>query len=404
MGDAFVSVVQAASGAVTATLYLDSLYVLTVPFGSNTVAVEFDYPLGVLCKATASLQAPMAPCPPAMRSVGFCVAAACQAAAPSRTDRYEVMAQFSVCPAARPNCRDFDSAVSAETLLLAGGAAPGGANVPSIPTTSTTVRGRATATTTSALASTTGSGQVALNPSGSNDSASASATSSTPIIVGVTVAVALAALGAVGFILVRRRAQSRMDDSLNTRFDQFNQPAAPPLDFENPLPPIPVIPASPQEQTSPTGPVVNSAFNSGKPLPLGALERKATANSEVTSVVEPRLVPEDEVAGTQAHVSAVPTYLPQGQQQQQQMTHVAPPFTRTRGYPQQYGQQVQPQYSQNSVMYAQYHPATAYAYPPTQPGFQNGQTQYPGYYDSYGNYHFFSQQPQPPPQQSPQSP
>ncbi|KAI9330078.1 hypothetical protein BDR26DRAFT_922644, partial [Obelidium mucronatum] len=95
MSASYVSVKQGPSGGVTATLYLTTSYVRNTPAGSNTVAVEFNYPLGVLCKTTGPVQLPTQACPAAMRAAAGqqCLALACQAAAPSRSDRYQVQAQ-----------------------------------------------------------------------------------------------------------------------------------------------------------------------------------------------------------------------------------------------------------------------------------------------------------------------
>ncbi|KAJ3029286.1 UNVERIFIED_CONTAM: ATP binding [Siphonaria sp. JEL0065] len=367
----YVSVTQSLSGSVTATLYLDSAYISNIAAGSDTISLEFDYPLGILCKATASVQTPSFACPSAMQARGSnCLAVSCQASTPSRSDTYQIQAQFSICPRSDLQCGLYDMAVSAQTKLGSGGSdnnggdfvgpAPGGANVPDLPK-ATTAAGTATTTGGNSSGSNSNVGQVTLNVGNTNQPSS----NPSPVLIGVGSVIALALLGALGFLMHRRRksraaAASADDDQLSQIYVNRE-----PIRFEEPLPAVPSEKGVARMNTS------NSAFNTAKPVQLGALERAPS----VKSTKFPKAFPEGRLVDPSGkEATAIEQFQPVYMQQQQQPIYGAAAYV----VPQQ-GQPMQ---------YAQYSaaPGAQNAYPPPQ------HAQHPGYYDVNGVYHFYNQQ------------
>ncbi|KAJ3077324.1 hypothetical protein HDU98_004286 [Podochytrium sp. JEL0797] len=340
----FVSVSQLPSGAVAATLYLDSLYLLGIPSKANTISLEFDYSAGVLCKTTL----PVGSRP-----------------APSVSVKDTIQAQFSFCPANDPTCgMNADSATSNEVSLIAAGSSgkpgspgvgPGGAVVPNLPSAT-----KAVPAATSAAAAAAASAFVAPvppmvitsmdsspNPASNSNTGASPGSSGGPsmAVIGGGVAALLAVL-AVGFFVYRRHSSKAKRLAAQQRLSTVfgNGPVA----FSSTKDTLPVVPvlADPQVLSSPAG------LRNGSQL--------ASTNSAASYSTVPA---ELGVASLQQQQFEQPQYI----QPQQYM--VPPP---------------QQQFVQQPV--AQFAPPQNHVYPP-----QNQQpVVYPGFYDQQGNYHYYS--------------
>ncbi|KAJ3018219.1 UNVERIFIED_CONTAM: hypothetical protein HDU68_011274 [Siphonaria sp. JEL0065] len=403
MVDVYVSITQASTGAVTATLWLDNVYLSTVPAG-NTINVEFGSAAGTLCAAMSPITAPTSACPPAMLgAAGGCFAVACQGAAPPISGSYIFRASFSVCPAVNQNCGVLDSAASSIVILTSGSESSTLTTQSATSATTTTTTAITIATITSRASSVTATATTASATMTSASQGSGDFTG--PAVIGVSVIVGLAALGIVGLVLVRHRSRSRMDESISNRLTQFDSTdlPKPPVKFEQPLPPVPASGTLRQ----------NTNLNPSRLVELGTLGRNET----------------QVIHGGASSVGSMPD--DNGSVLKQPQTAPLGTVSRpTQGYPpQQLAQQpvLPDQYAQNA-MYAQYHPAN-YSYPPSAqvayaqtpqiqqqpfvaiPPPQNYPGNFPGYYDAAGNYHYFTaeqlrlqQQQQDQQQQSSQSP
>ncbi|KAI9330079.1 hypothetical protein BDR26DRAFT_871794 [Obelidium mucronatum] len=269
-----------------------------------------------------------------------------------------------------------------------GGPGPGGANVPDFVVPATTVAavfptgavevGSVVATSVgNSISNSNSNDKVTLNV---NDQSKAAGSGPSPAVIGIGAGVGLLLLGAIGFVVVRRRSQAKRSERRSQLYGVYDQQE--PVRFEAPLPPPPP-PASEKSASAiatPLSPVSsvkkNAAFNNAKPVQLAALERSPSVSSS---------------SNKQQQIQQPFYGMPNQQQQlqsQQQQGQFAQPFNNA-----QYVQQ--PQYSQQPALFSPVVGAAPFAYPPgPQAGAYNPQQpqQHPGYYDANGNYHFYAQQ------------
>ncbi|KAJ3077325.1 hypothetical protein HDU98_004287 [Podochytrium sp. JEL0797] len=117
MADSLTTIVQSADGNVVATLFLSSRYLAGIDHADDTIILDFDSSLGILCQITTALGSPSMPCPATM-SGGECVAISCLGPAPQRVFTDVFLAQFSICPSNAVTCGLNYHTISSGTVSL----------------------------------------------------------------------------------------------------------------------------------------------------------------------------------------------------------------------------------------------------------------------------------------------
>ncbi|KAJ3231906.1 hypothetical protein HDU78_007450 [Chytriomyces hyalinus] len=375
----FVTVTQTPDGLVTATLWLDGLFLLGLSSRATNVQAVFK-PVegGSLCTATGTMGPANKACPSGMGLFSLqCYSISCTGAfsgiSVGSDGSFEtvVTADYSICQPAQPNC-GMRSAES-RTVKLQIPVVPSDSPIPTlIPSTQATTSTAASTTTSAqssavsaATAVTTSSMPVALTRSTSSQSTTTLAPTTTPsntqsesssnstgnsIAVGVGIAFGIAVLAGIAFAIVRGRNGRRNKRLARLSAFSLTYPATASAAASTPRVPAKDV-AAPGAWTAPGKPVV---------VPHTALDREAAENlardvnaADAASMQQPGVMTQVYAAG---HA--------QNQQQQVFPQYVTPQ------------QQVQ----------------GTYVYPPA----STASSQYPGYYDANGQYHFFNNQGQAP--------
>ncbi|KAJ3286381.1 hypothetical protein HDU79_006539 [Rhizoclosmatium sp. JEL0117] len=372
-----VKVTQATSGTITATVYIDQASLITLGPNDNTLIASFEYSAGVLCKTTTSISQTVA-CPAPVLAGKTCISASCTGPAPSVLVSDVVVAQTSICPSTELFC-GMNAGIAVSDLVKlsgtgnvggGGGVAPGGAIAPVLPsgfvrsTTAAALPGGGGANTPD-VPNTDGNGNVGSSsgsttagvplpggggantpgiaakttagsviPSQSQGSSDGNSSGPSAALIGIGIAVALAIIGAIGFIVMRRRSIEKKKAARESlAADYYN--GSVPHNFEENAKPV----------------SKNSAFNSAAPVALKALEKKEASKPE-TVQRSPQYVAPPRQGQTAVATSAIG----------QKVQYVAP----------------------------QYAAAQNTSYPPTSAAPQQPVT-YPGFYDNQGQYHYYTQ-------------
>ncbi|KAJ3296910.1 hypothetical protein HDU79_005270 [Rhizoclosmatium sp. JEL0117] len=334
MDTSLIQIEQSKSGRVTATLYLNSLYLFTVGSKDDTISVDFTYSdtNTLLCSTTGSATR-FKSCPSEMSSLisKSCVSVSCSGSGPigSGPSMQSVTADLTICPSNNLSCgRHSDTLVSDAVSLI-------GSGTVSITTTRLLpITSKIVPTTTEDVEPTTTTSEVDESPTATVTSTaipqSGVGSSTNPALIAICVAVGIIILIAIGLIVYCRRSiwKERMNraETENETFkvsELANAPTPPPK--------------------------TNVAFNNAAPVPLGVLERpRDVSDSPSPQFREPPVL------------SQQGNYIPQAQ------VHPAGLVSRVS----------QPYHGQVEA-----HPSHL-ALPQT--------PQYPGYYDQFGNYYFYS--------------
>ncbi|KAI8837487.1 hypothetical protein BJ741DRAFT_603615, partial [Chytriomyces cf. hyalinus JEL632] len=376
----FVTVSQTPDGLVTATLWLDSIYLLRLSSRATNVQASFTTEAGLapICTATGQMGPANKNCPDGMGLISLrCYSIACTgplngadaAAGGAAIFETSVTADFSICPPTQPNCNTL-SAVS-DTIRLRSPAITSGAartsssvrtsasqtSTNTAPTAQTTTSKPTTATRNTANQSTSPTASTSNTPANpQSDANSNSAGGNNSVGMGVGIAVGVVVLAAIIFGVFRHRSRTERRKQRLARLSTISHTY--PVAFTS-------APRPPKKD----GP--SSAWNHAQPVGLTALEREAAAETLARGGVDPISHQEQSVVMSQVYAAG------HGQQQ---------PLTQQPQQQQQQQQQVYAQYVVPQQMQPQ-QPQQAYVYPPTA-----NTAQYPGYYDANGQYHFFNNQ------------
>ncbi|KAJ3403254.1 hypothetical protein HDU80_004327 [Chytriomyces hyalinus] len=390
----FVTVSQTPDGLVTATLWLDSIYLLRLSSRATNVQASFTTETGLapICTATGQMGPANKNCPDGMGLISLrCYSISCtgplngiDAAGGAAIFETSVTADFSICPPTQPNCSP-QSAVS-DTIRLRSPAITSGAartsssartsasqtSTSNAPTTQTTTSKPTTATRTEQSISPTAS--TSNTPANSQSDSNNAGGGGSSVGMGVGIAVGVIVLAAIVFGVFRHRSRAERRKQRLARLSTISHTY--PVAFTS-------APRPPKKD----GP--SSAWNSAQPVGLTALEREAAETlARGGNAADPISHHQEQQSVVMSQVYAA------GHSQQQQQPQQQQPQQQQ---PQQ--QQPQQQQLQQQQVYAQYvvpqqmqplqpqQPQQAYVYPPTA-----NTAQYPGYYDANGQYHFFNNQ------------
>ncbi|KAI9348143.1 hypothetical protein BDR26DRAFT_854045 [Obelidium mucronatum] len=417
----YVAVTQAPNGAVTSTLYLDTIYMNKFPSSANTLSLEVNYLAGFLCTTSIRVQPATAACPAAIGTSKRCISASCVSASDAikKTGNTQILAKWSVCPASDVNCSTTDSFATPAVFLVEGTSPPPMPPVvePTVPpveqpqpvttadviipevTSAGDVGGAQTnaaviATSTSSraplgtntVAPVSGNNQVSLN---NNNNTSSSTTSSkpNPTLIGAGIGIALILLGGFAFVAMRRRAQANRKEATTLRLAEFNarnmavgdddeddiESARIPRKEDHGALPY----KAPVEKTAAAPSVVVKESTAGAGSPQGGVNGQKQHILQQDQVLQEKqrnhmmqLQAQVQEIQQQQQIIGQPTPEQMMQQQQQQQQYLQ----QQNLSPEEQQRLVQQMYEQQQL-------------DPSQP-------QYPGYYDQNGVYHYFSQQKQ----------
>ncbi|ORY33265.1 hypothetical protein BCR33DRAFT_723239 [Rhizoclosmatium globosum] len=336
MDTSLIQIEQSKSGRVTATLYLNSLYLFTVGSKDDTISVGFTYSdtNTLLCSTTGSATR-FKSCPSEMSSLisKSCVSVSCSGSAPieSGQSMQSVTADLTICPSNNLSCgRHSDTLVSDSVSLMGSG------TVPITTTRLLPITSKIVPTTTEYVEPTTTTSEVDESPTATVTSTaipqSGAGSSTNPAVIAICVAAGIIILIAIGLIVYCRRSiwRERMNRA-GTDNDTFKV-----SELANALTPPPKT---------------NAAFNNAAPVPLGVLENPSMFRQSIATA-----------SRTPCSSFTTRNYIPQAQ------VHPAGLVSRVS----------QPYHGQVEA-----HPSQL-ALPQT--------PQYPGYYDQFGNYYFYSSQ------------
>ncbi|KAJ3234058.1 hypothetical protein HDU81_001756 [Chytriomyces hyalinus] len=378
----FVTVSQTPDGLVTATLWLDSLYLLRFPSRATNVQASFstDTGLAPICTATGQIGPANKNCPDGMGLIPLkCYSIACTGplngadAAAGGAASFETMvtAAYSICPPTQPNCGT-SSALSDLVRLRSPAITSGPARTSSsVRTSASQPSSSSTAQTTTSKPTTTARNTadqsmttttMTNTPSNTQSDGNSGSAGGSSVGMGVGIAAGVVVLGAILFGVFRHRSRTERRKQRLARLSTISHSY--PVAFTSaPRPPKKDAPSS--------------AWNNAQPVGLTALEREAAETlARDGNAADPALHQEQSVVMSQVYAAGHP------QQQHQQLQQQLPQL------PQQQQQQVYaPQYVVPQQMQPQQLPQQAYVYPPGA-----NTAQYPGYYDANGQYHFFNNQ------------
>ncbi|KAJ3253924.1 hypothetical protein HDU77_004314 [Chytriomyces hyalinus] len=351
----FVTVTQTPDGLVTATLWLDGLFLLGLSSRATNVQAVFK-PVegGSLCTATGTMGPANKACPSGMGLFSLqCYSISCTGAfsgiSVGSDGSFEtvVTADYSICQPAQPNCgmRSAESRTVKLQIPVVSSDSPIPTLIPS------------TQATTSAAASTTTSAQSSASittlaptttPSNTQSESSSNSTGNS-IAVGVGIAFGIAVLAGIAFAIVRARNGRRNKRLARLSAFSLTYPATASAAASSPRVPAKDI-SAPGAWTAPGKPVV---------VAHTALDREAAENlardvnaADAASMQQPGVMTQVYAAG-------------HAQNQQQVFPQYVTPQQQVQG---------------------------TYVYPPA----STASSQYPGYYDANGQYHFFNNQGQAP--------
>ncbi|KAJ3398693.1 hypothetical protein HDU80_008674 [Chytriomyces hyalinus] len=375
----FVTVTQTPDGLVTATLWLDGLFLLGLSSRATNVQAVFK-PVegGSLCTATGTMGPANKACPSGMGLFSLqCYSISCTGAfsgiSVGSGGSFEtvVTADYSICQPAQPNC-GMRSAES-RTVKLQIPVVPSDSPIPtlisSMQATTSTAASTATSAQSSAVSAatavTTSSMPVTLTRSTSQSTTTLAPTTTTPsntqsesssnstgnsIAVGVGIAFGIALLAGIAFAIVRARNGRRNKRLARLSAFSLTYPVtAASTAASTPRVPAKDVAAPGAWTAAPGKPVVAHT----------ALDREAAENlardvnaADASAMQQPGVMTQIYAAG-------------HAQNQQQVFPQYVTPQQQVQG---------------------------TYVYPPA----STASSQYPGYYDANGQYHFFNNQGQAP--------
>ncbi|KAJ3296909.1 hypothetical protein HDU79_005269 [Rhizoclosmatium sp. JEL0117] len=332
MATSLVQVKQGAAGVVTATLYLTSGYLSGVSSRDDTIVVEFDYSdtATMLCQTTGSLD--KSPCPLSMLSLRSCASVSCTGPAPAvdGSSTESMAASISICPSTNLSCGQNQDLITSDLFTFAGSG--GGGSPGGANTPDLPAKTRTTTTVGAGKATTTttgGNGVVTTTTKAGISTATIDATATVSTTASTPADNSSGSNTTLIGVGVGVGVAIIMAIGILCFFRRsVSKERMNRADFG---------PEGSKPMTAAPLPK-NPAFNSSAPVKLDELERAERAAKDAPSARMPLFVPQQPV------------------QQQQQPVYVA-------------------QYVPVPVVVA-----------PQQP------TQYPGYYDEQGQYHYFTQE------------